>query len=73
MTISIDLPNSALEMLERTANRKGIKTEKAAAEILIDTLEGEERERQEMMEGVERGLAAFEAGRHRPFEEFAYE
>ena len=73
MSITIDLPNSAIELLRRAAQREGIEEEKAAAIFLIDTLEQDELDRQEMLEGIDRGFEAFEAGRHRPFEDFARE
>ena len=69
MTITIDLEPEVLSRLHDKATREGQETEAVAARLLAEALEWEAQDRREAIEGIQRGLADFEAGRFRPLDE----
>ena len=73
MTVTIDIPARAVELLKAKADRLKTDTSSAAAKTLLDALEWEEFDREQAVEGIQRGLDAFEAGRHRPGSDFVHE
>ncbi|MEP0781129.1 hypothetical protein NDI39_26350 [Microcoleus sp. ZQ-A2] len=60
------------KLLEKAA-RQGKDVATVAAELLASVLEWEAQDYEEAVEGIQRGLDDFEAGRFRSFEEFAEE
>ena len=73
MTLTIELSPDAERRLHEKAIQQGEAIEAVAAAILADALEWEAQETAEAVEGIRRGLEDFEAGRWRPFDEFADE
>ena len=69
MTITIDLQPEVLARLHEKAAREGQESEAVAARLLAEALEWEAQDRREAIEGIQRGLADFEAGRFQPLEE----
>ncbi len=69
MTITIELQPEVLARLHEKAAREGQESEAVAARLLAEALEWEAQDRREAIEGIQRGLADFEAGRFRPLEE----
>ncbi len=73
MTITVTLsPGAEAKLLEK-ATRQGKDVATVAAELLASVLEWEAQDYEEAVEGIQRGLNDFEAGRFRSFEEFAEE
>jgi predicted transcriptional regulator len=73
MTITVTLsPETEAKLLEKAA-RQGKDVATVAAELLASVLEWEAQDYEDAVEGVQRGLDDFEAGRFRSFEEFAEE
>ena len=73
MTITVTLsPESEAKLLEK-AVRQGKDVATVAAEMLASVLEWEAQDYEEAVEGIQRGLDDFEAGRFRSFAEFAEE
>jgi predicted transcriptional regulator len=73
MTITVTLsPEAEAKLLEK-ATRQGKDVATVAAELLASVLEWEAQDYEEAVEGIQRGLDDFEAGRFRSFEEFAEE
>ena len=73
MTITVTLsPEAEAKLLEKAA-RQGKDVATVAAELLASVLEWEAQDYKEAVEGIQRGLDDFEAGRFRSFEEFAEE
>ena len=73
MTLIINLPQEAEQRLREKAAREGQDAETVAAAVLIEALGWEAGEPAEAIEGIQRGLDQFAAGRSRPFVEFAEE
>jgi predicted transcriptional regulator len=73
MTITIDLTPDVLERLHEKARREGVDSGAVAARLLAESLEWEIQDRLDAIEGVQRGLDDFAAGRYRPLEEVAAE
>jgi predicted transcriptional regulator len=73
MTITIDLAPDVLARLHDKAARDGVDSEAVAARLLAEALEWESQDRREAIEGIQRGLADFEAERFRSLEEIAAE
>jgi len=73
MTLHIELPPEAEQRLREKAAREGQDTAAVAATVLVQALEWEAQDRAEAIEGIQRGLDDFAAGRSRPFSEFAEE
>jgi predicted transcriptional regulator len=73
MTITVNLTPEAERILREKAQRQGEDPEAVAATVLAEALEWEAQDRAEAVEGMQRGLDDFEAGRYRPFSEFAAE
>ena len=73
MIITINLPPDAEQRLREKAARQGQDAETVAAAVLIEALEWDAQDRAEAIEGVQRGLEDFQAGRYRSFNEFAAE
>ena len=65
MTITIDLAPEVLARLRDKAAREGEDSEAVAARLLAEALEWEAQDQGEAIEGIQRGLADFEAGRFR--------
>ena len=73
MTITVTLsPEAEAKLLEKAA-RQGKDVAIVAAELLASVLEWEAQDYEETVEGIQRGLDDFEAGRFRSFAEFAEE
>jgi predicted transcriptional regulator len=73
MTITVNLTPEAERILREKAQRQGEDPEAVAATVLTEALEWEAQDRAEAIEGIQRGLYDFEAGRFRSFSEFAAE
>ncbi|MDY6803299.1 MAG: hypothetical protein SXA11_05765 [Cyanobacteriota bacterium] len=73
MPIVVNLPPEVEAQLQDKAAREGQQIDLVAAEILTEVLAYEAQELQESIEGIQRGLDDFEAGRYRSFGEFAEE
>ena len=73
MTLTISLPPEAEQRLREKAEREGQDTADAAAAMLVQALEWEAWDRADAVRGIQQGLDDFEAGRYRPFSEFAEE
>ncbi|RAM52992.1 MAG: hypothetical protein C6Y22_02520 [Hapalosiphonaceae cyanobacterium JJU2] len=73
MTIVISLSPKVEAQLREKAARQGQDVNLVAAELLTNILEWEAQDSQEAIEGIQRGLDDFEAGRFRSFDEFAEE
>lgn len=69
MTLTIDLAPELIERLHEKATREGQDAETIAAHILAEALEWEAQDRREAVEGIQRGLADFDAGRFRSLDE----
>jgi predicted transcriptional regulator len=73
MTITVTLsPEAEAKLLEKAA-KQGKDVAIVAAELLASVLDWEAQDYEEAVEGIQRGLDDFEAGRFRSFEEFAEE
>jgi predicted transcriptional regulator len=73
MTIVISLSPELEARLREKAARQGQDVSLVAAELLASVLEWEAQDSQEAIEGIQRGLDDFEAGRFRSFDKFAEE
>ena len=73
MTITVTLSPEAEAKLRKKAARQGKDVATVAAELLASVLEWEAQDYEEAVEGIQRGLDDFEAGRFRSFAEFAEE
>jgi predicted transcriptional regulator len=73
MTIIISLSPQVEAQLREKAARQGQDVCLVAAELLTSVLEWEAQDSEEAIEGIQRGLADFEVGRFRSFDEFAEE
>ena len=73
MTIVISLSPEVEARLREKAARQGQDVSLVAAELLASVLEWEAQDSQEAIEGIQRGLDDFEAGRFRSFDKFAEE
>jgi predicted transcriptional regulator len=73
MTIVVSLPYELEAKLQARAERQGRDIAVVAAELLSDMLEWEENDTEEAIQGIQRGLDAFEAGQYRSFGDFAAE
>ncbi|MCX7593308.1 MAG: hypothetical protein N2235_06030 [Fischerella sp.] len=67
MTIVISLTPEVEARLREKAARQGQDVSLVAAELLASVLEWEAQDSQEAIEGIQRGLDDFEAGRFRSF------
>ncbi|MBD2014976.1 hypothetical protein H6F96_13480 [Microcoleus sp. FACHB-53] len=70
MTITVTLSPEAEAKLLENAARQGKDVATVAAELLASVLEWEAQDYEEAVEGIQRGLDDFEAGRFRSFAEF---
>ncbi len=73
MTITINLAPDEEAKLHQKATREGLNAEVVAHDVLIQALEWEAQDRAEAIEGIQRGLEAFDQGRFRRFSEFEAE
>ena len=73
MTLTIELTPEAEVHLRAEAARQGQDPAVVAARVLAEALEAEAQDRAEAIEGIQRGLDDFDAGRFRHFSEFAAE
>jgi predicted transcriptional regulator len=73
MTIVISLSPELEARLREKAARQGQDVNLVAAELLASVLEWEAQDSEEAIEGIQRGLDDFEAGRFHSFHEFAEE
>jgi len=73
MPLTITLPPEVEMRLRERAAREGRDAETIAAEVLIEALEWRFQDSAEAIQGIQRGLDAFAAGRSRPFKELADE
>jgi predicted transcriptional regulator len=73
MTITVTLSPEAEAKLHEKAARQGKDVATVAAQLLASVLEWEAQDYEEAVEGIQRGLDDFDAGRFRSFEEFAEE
>jgi predicted transcriptional regulator len=71
MTIVISLSPEVEARLREKAARQGQDVSLVAAELLASVLEWEAQDSEEAIEGIQRGLDDFEAGRFRSFDKFA--
>lgn len=71
MTIVISLSPEVEARLREKAARQGQDVSLVAAELLASVLEWEAQDSSEAIEGIQRGLDDFEAGRFRSFDKFA--
>jgi predicted transcriptional regulator len=71
MTIVISLSPEIEARLREKAAKSGQDVSIVAAQMLTSILEWEAQDSQEAIEGIQRGLNDFEAGRFRSFDEFA--
>jgi predicted transcriptional regulator len=68
--MSITLDPELEEQVRRSAELRGHALNDEVARLLRETLSWEERERQEAIDAIQRGLDAANAGRVRPAAEF---
>jgi predicted transcriptional regulator len=68
--MSITLDPDLEEQVRQSATRKGVALDAEVARLLKDALTWEERDRQEAIEGIQRGLDAANAGRITPAAQF---
>ena len=73
MTIVISLSPEVEARLREKAAQSGQDVSIVAAQMLASVLEWEAQDSQEAIDGIQRGLDDFEAGRFRSFDEFAEE
>jgi len=73
MTIVITLSPEAEAQLRIEAARQGQDINIVAGQLLASLLEWEAQDSQEAIQGIQRGLDDFEAGRFRSFDQFAEE
>lgn len=73
MAIVVTLSPEVEARLREKAAQKGQDVSLVAAELLAKILEWETQDSEEAVEGIQRGLDDFEAGRFRYFHEFAEE
>ena len=73
MTVTISLPPETEVLLREKAQFEGLDPETVAAILLASALAWKEEDRAEAIEGIQRGLDDFAAGRFRLFSEFAAE
>jgi predicted transcriptional regulator len=73
MAIVITLSPELETLLLNRAARQGQEVNLVASELLAGVLEWQEQDSAEAIEGIQRGLDDFEAGRFRNFQEFAEE
>ncbi len=73
MSIVISLSPEVEAQLREKATQQGQDVSILAAELLSRILEWELQDSEEAIEGIQRGLDDFTAGRSRSFEEFAEE
>lgn len=71
--MSITLTPETEARLREQAVRQGLEPDALADSLLAEALAWEEVDRAEAVEGIRRGLEASDAGRVRPFAEFAAE
>ncbi|AFZ22591.1 hypothetical protein Cylst_0216 [Cylindrospermum stagnale PCC 7417] len=73
MTIVVSLSPELEARLRQKAVQQGQDISLLAAELLTTILEWEIQDSEEAVKGIQQGLDDFEAGRFRPFHEFAEE
>jgi predicted transcriptional regulator len=73
MTIVISPCSEVEARLRKKAARQGQDVNLVAAELLASVLQWEAQDSEEAIEGIQRGLDDFEAGRFCSFNEFAEE
>lgn len=73
MSIVLNLSPEVEARLREKAAQQGRDVSLVAAELLVNVLEWEAQEIEQTVEGIQRGLDDFEAGRFRSFYEFAEE
>lgn len=73
MAIIISLSPELEARLREKADQQGQDVSLVAAELLARVLEWEAQDSEEAIEGIQRGLDDFEAGRFRSFHEFGEE
>lgn len=73
MAIVVTLSPEVEARLREKAARQGQDISLVAAQMLASILEWEAQDSEEAVEGIQRGLDDFEAGRFRSFQEFAEE
>ena len=73
MSITVNLNSEIEAQLRETAAKQGRDVSIVAAELLTTILKREAEETQEVVEGIQRGLDDFEAGKFRSFAQFAEE
>lgn len=71
MAIVITLSPELEALLHDKAVRQGQNVEIVASELLTNALEWERQDAEQAVQGIQRGLDDFEAGRFRSFDEFA--
>jgi predicted transcriptional regulator len=73
MAILISLPPDLEAKLQAKAERQGQDIAVVAADLLSDMLEWDDDDTEAAIQGIQRGLEDFEAGRFRDFSDFAVE
>lgn len=73
MAILISLPPDLEAKLQAKAERQGQDIAVVAADLLSDILEWDDDDNEAAIQGIQKGLDDFEAGRFRNFSDFAAE
>lgn len=73
MTLTITLAPDEEAKLHQKALREGLNAETVAHDVLVQALDWEAQDRAEAVEGIQRGIDAFEQGRYRRFSEYKAE
>ncbi|WP_448570741.1 hypothetical protein [Trichothermofontia sp.] len=73
MTIVVTLSPELEALLQSKAAQQGQDISQLASELLANALAWEIQDSEEAITGIQQGLADFESGKFRPFQDFAEE
>ncbi len=73
MSIVVTLNPKLEALLHRRAAKQGQDINSIASELLASILDWEEKDSEEAIKGIQKGLDDFESGRYRSFQDFAEE
>ncbi|MBD2187183.1 hypothetical protein [Pseudanabaena mucicola] len=73
MSIVVTLNPKLEALLHSRAAKQGQDINSIASELLASILDWEEKDSEEAIKGIQKGLDDFEAGRYRSFQDFAEE
>lgn len=73
MSIVVTLNPKLEALLHSRAAKQGQDVNFIASELLASILDWEEKDSEEALKGIQKGLDDFEAGRYRSFQDFAEE